>query len=176
MHLKPVGVVGGYDGDESDLSDTPLFAAFGSSYRSCIFVRHTSNLYELSEITTATKAICLTLRYSQPSAAPTGPVFRQTHLKPVGVVGGYDGDESGLSEAPLFAAFGTFLQFLQRLTADLLLNTCLGTRSGFNRTHHTMQVERRVDDSDMAECLRKVTQHAFFPGVVLLGQQAQVVA
>ena len=32
-HLGLVGVVGGYDGDECGLPDTPRFAAFGSSYR-----------------------------------------------------------------------------------------------------------------------------------------------
>jgi len=30
--LGPVGVVGGYDGDEGGLPDTPRFAACGSSY------------------------------------------------------------------------------------------------------------------------------------------------
>ena len=31
-----VGVAGGHDGDECGLSDTPGFAAFGSSYKSCV--------------------------------------------------------------------------------------------------------------------------------------------
>ena len=51
--------------------------------------------------TRAAKAVGLTHRSSQPSAAPTGSGFFQAHLGPVGAHRGYEASDSGGSDTPL---------------------------------------------------------------------------
>src|SRR5690606_5392457 len=41
---------------------------------------------------------------------------------------------------------------------------------------NAMQVQCGVDDTNMAECLREIPQHAFVRRVVLLGQQSDIIA
>jgi hypothetical protein len=55
---------------------------------------------------------------------------------------------------------------------------CLPARFGtrFRRRLRPAQVQRRIDDADVAEGLREVAEHAACARVVLLGQEANVIA